>query len=73
MTTPRSRSMSIRWTARAALLAVGLIVVTIALVELIDVQLALNKISPWSYLGLFGLAAVVLALGSPWSSHIGDD
>jgi hypothetical protein len=73
MTTPRSRSTSIRWTARASMLGIGLIAVTVALVELIDVQLALTKISPWSYLGLFGLAAVVVALGSPWSTHVGDD
>jgi hypothetical protein len=72
MTTRQSRSM---WTrlARPVLLGFWLIVVTVALVELIGVQLALTKVAPWSYLGLVGLAAVAIALGSPRRSRIGDD
>lgn len=62
-----------RAVARAALLGFGLIVVTVALVELIGVQLALTKVAPWSYVGLVGLAAVLAALGSPRSRRIGHD
>jgi Na+-transporting NADH:ubiquinone oxidoreductase subunit NqrB len=51
--------------ARALLLALGLAALTIAFLGLVDVQLVLAHTAPWWYIGLGGVALVLVALGSP--------
>jgi len=55
------------------LLGFGLVVMTVALVGLIDRQLDPFDADPWWYLGLIGLIAVLLALGSPRSGRVPTD
>jgi hypothetical protein len=50
-------------------LVVGLVLITRALVGLVDTHLAVSRVAPWWYLGVIGLVAVLLALGSPWSGR----
>jgi hypothetical protein len=64
---------SVMLKARAVLLIFGLAMTSVALVKLIDAKLALAHVAPWSYLGLLGLVAVLVALGSPWSGRIRND
>jgi hypothetical protein len=54
-------------------LVVGLVLITRALVGLVDTHLAVSRASPWWYLGVIGLVAVLLALGSPWSGRAPGD
>lgn len=59
----------VRRAARGTLLVVGLVLITRALVGLVDTHLAVSRAAPWWYLGVIGLVAVLLALGSPWSGR----
>lgn len=70
---PRSSRISLKRAVRVTLLIFGLVLTTVAMVELIDAKLALHHVAPWSYLGLIGLAAVIAALGSPRSRRVGND
>jgi hypothetical protein len=51
--------------ARAVLLVSGVAATTIAFVGLIDEQLVVAGAAPWWYLGIAGIVATLLALGSP--------
>ena len=62
-----------RRVVRGMLLGFGLVVMTVALVGLIDRQLDPFDADPWWYLGLIGLIAVLLALGSPRSGRVPTD
>ena len=58
---------------RALLLAFGLAVTTLSFVELVDVRLLVIDAAPWWYLGVIGLAAMLVALGSPWKDRVPTD
>jgi hypothetical protein len=52
--------------ARAILLVVGLALSTVSFVGLLDKHLVLARVGYLPYLGLIGLAAMLVGLGSPW-------
>ena len=65
---------AVAWSVtRGVLLALGLLVITVAFLGLVDVRLVLGDVAPWWYLGLIGLVMVLIALGSPWGGRIPDD
>ena len=54
---------------RWSMLAVGVGLTTLSFVHLVDVHLRLAQAAPWWWVGLIGVAATLLALGTPWSSR----
>lgn len=72
-TSPSLGAPVVRRVARGMLLGFGLVLVTVALVGLIDRQLDPFDADPWWYLGLIGLVGVLLALGSPRSGRVPTD
>ncbi len=60
----RSGSLAVR-VVRAALLVIGLATAVVAFIGLVDERLVVARAAPWWYVGLVGVAAVLLALGSP--------
>jgi Na+-transporting NADH:ubiquinone oxidoreductase subunit NqrB len=73
MPADRSRLIVAVLVARGVLLVLGLVATTVAFVELVDVKLSLAHVAPWWYLGLIGIAAVLLALGSPRRARLPGD
>ena len=62
-TTTRSVLVAVvRW----LLLAAGVTLTTVAFVHLVEVNDRIAHASPWWWVGLIGVAATMLALGSPW-------
>jgi hypothetical protein len=51
---------------RASLLVVGVGAMTAAFLGFIDEQLTVVGAAPWWYLGVAGVVATLLGLGSPW-------
>jgi hypothetical protein len=62
----------LRRVARVTVLVVGLALMTRALVGLMDEHLDVARAAPWWYLGVIGLVAVALALGSPRTGRAPD-
>ena len=59
--------------ARGILLAFGVVITTVAFVGLVETKLLLADAAPWWYLGLVGLAAMLIALGSPRNGRVPTD
>jgi hypothetical protein len=53
--------------ARVALLVAGVAVSAVSFIGLVAVQLDVRDAAPWWYLGVAGIVAVLVAIGSPWS------
>ena len=53
---------------RVVLLVGGLTAMAVAFIGLVDEQLAVVGAAPWSYVGVIGMVATLLALGSPRQS-----
>jgi hypothetical protein len=68
-----SRAVIVLWVLRGALLVFGVITMTVALVGSFDAEFVYVAVEPWWYLGIVGLVAVLVALGSPWTGRLPTD
>jgi hypothetical protein len=55
--------------ARVGLLVAGIVITAVAFLGLVDAQLVVVHAAPWWWVGLIGMVAVVLGLGSPWDGR----
>ncbi|HEY7107514.1 MAG TPA: hypothetical protein VH986_13990 [Acidimicrobiia bacterium] len=69
----RSRARRVLGSLRGALLVIGVGTMTVALVGFLDSEFVLVGVEPWWHVGLAGIAAALIALGSPWTAGIGPD
>ncbi|HXY91679.1 MAG TPA: hypothetical protein VEP49_04325 [Acidimicrobiia bacterium] len=58
---------------RAILLVAGVVAIAAALVGSFDAEFVFLGVDPWWHVGLGGLIAVVIALGSPFAGRVSTD
>jgi hypothetical protein len=66
----RSRRDTALATLRVVLLLGGVAAITVALLGSLDAEFAVVGVDPWRQLGVVGLAAVLVGLGSPWAGRL---
>jgi hypothetical protein len=66
----RSRRDAVLSTLRRVLLFGGVAAITVALVGSLDAEFSVVGIDPWWQLGVLGLVAVLVGLGSPWAGRL---
>jgi hypothetical protein len=69
----RARTARVLGTLRVVLLVIGVATMTFALLGFLDAEFVLVGVEPWWQVGLLGIAAALIALGSPWAASIDRD